>query len=1014
MATATSTETVFIEFVVDDKQIENAQQTLLRNGQIDKKAADQFKATNAELARRQQVIDGLNKQLKSTEDQNAKTIAAMEARIEQFITDFVSGFSEGIVDTLKEAGFEFDEFGKLINKNNENTEKSSKSLKAQLKQMTLQLAEMKLRGEDNTEQYFALAKAAGELKDTISDAAQQVNNFASDTSKLDGAIQTVQGLAGAFAVAQGAVGLFTDDNEQLQEVMLKVNSALAILQGLQTIGNALQKESAAATFLQTVAQKAYNIVVGESIGLMAVLRVAFATTGIGAVVLGLTALVFWLKSTSAATKQLTKDITGFNDTLEAQQTDINKTLQQSARIQNELAAAAKARGDKQSEITQAEINDLLSTQEAIKSIEEENRGRAEIAQETINKIRTGEQEFNQDLLDESQKFLDGYQKIQQQRLDTASQVRIKIIEREKQLQTEQLQAVADGIDGRLALARKNSAEELSLAKQSARAQAAIALNEAGDNTEKRILIERQLQAKIRELNAEFARVQQNDRVVAAETALQKIQAAREDITVRQSQKEIDAEKKVIQEKAALDLLATGLTEKQKTAIREKALLDQLQLQKEFNKQSTADAINDQISLNNAQLSQLNKTNQERLGLTEQNIILQAQLEIDAAKGEADKITAIRAKMDEDIRTARLATLQKSLEEELAMDAARNGAITRANERIVANTRKSLSERINAVNRLAGIELDAIYKQEDALDESLKRGLISQQDYNLKLAQLKDKELEVVENTELKKRELQKETFQKQVQFTVDTANQVLQIISDFGQQQTDREQMRIDEQRKQIDALKDAGAITEKEAAARQKRLDAEENALKRKQAQRDKAIALFQAIINAAAATVKALAEGGPVFAAIVAALGAAQVALIASKPIPKFGKGKKNNYEGPAEIGETGPELWQHNGDMYLAKKSSVVWVGKHDKVFNPAETIAMLERNAMQPYIVKDAQTKEYHHIADGGNMIDYDKLGKVISSNMPQMGLNINEKGLLTWFKKGNSMETYLDNRRGFKK
>src|SRR5262245_60346836 len=105
MAVST-TETVFIDFVVNDEQIESAQDTLLRTGQIDKQAADQFKRTNAELARRQQTIDSLNKQLKTTQDQNAKSIADMEARLENFIKEFVEGFSEGIVDTLKEAGFE--------------------------------------------------------------------------------------------------------------------------------------------------------------------------------------------------------------------------------------------------------------------------------------------------------------------------------------------------------------------------------------------------------------------------------------------------------------------------------------------------------------------------------------------------------------------------------------------------------------------------------------------------------------------------------------------------------------------------------------------------------------------------------------------------------------------------------------------------------------------------------------------------------------------------------------------
>jgi hypothetical protein len=1004
-------EEIIIKFDVDDKQLEASLDKLRKNGQLDAASAEQFKKLNAELSKRDVLIKQLQKDMTDLEAKNQKTLEELGGKVEDFVTGFVEGIQEGVLDALKEAGYEFDEFGKVIQKNNDDTKKSTGSLRGELKRLNIELAEMKLRGEDNTQQYQELAQRAGEIKDAIGDAANEINNFASDTSKLDGAIQVAQGLAGAFAVAQGAIGLFGVDSEKLQEVLLKVNSALAVLQGLQTIGNALQKESAAATFVNTVALQIYNVVVGESIGLMKAFRIALAATGIGAVVVGLTLLVEYLGQTSKATKQLTKDLTAFNDTIEAQQKDLNKSLAQNARLREEEAARAKARGAVQSDINKAEIEDLISTRDAIRATQEENRKRYEIAQQTIDRLRTGEQEFNADLLDQAQKYIDNYEKIQDQRLDIANQIRIKAIENEKQIRLEGLQAVADGLEGRLALARKNSAQELGLAKESARANAAIDLLNAGENAAKRLLIQRQLQAKLRELDAEFARVQQQDRVTQAETALAKIQSAREGVSTRQSKEEIDAEKKVIQQKARLDLLATGLTEKQKTAIREQSLLDQLKLQRDFTKQAAVDAINDQISLNQVQLNQLNITNEDKLHLTEENIILAAQLEIDAALGQADKIKAIRAKMNEDIREARNVSIEAALQYELQLTEALTGSIRRANERVVADQRKSLSQRIAAVNELAEMQLTALDKEEVALIKQLNAKLISQQEYNLKIAQLTDKEVEIVEAAELKKRELQKETTQKQFQFAVDTASQILQLIQQFGQQQTDAQQIRIDEQHKQIDELKDAGAITEKEAIARQKRLDVQEAALKRKQAQRDKSIALFQAIINAAAATVKALVEGGPIFAAIVAALGAAQVALIASKPIPKFGKGKKNSYEGYAEIGETGPELWQHDGDMYLAKKSSVVWVGRQDKVFNPNETLAMLEKNSMKPYIIKDAQSNQYYQAP--GAVIDYDKLGDVIAKNIPQLGLNITEKGLVMLLRNGNMMEKYLDNRRGFK-
>jgi len=83
-------------------------------------------------------------------------------------------------------------------------------------------------------------------------------------------------------------------------------------------------------------------------------------------------------------------------------------------------------------------------------------------------------------------------------------------------------------------------------------------------------------------------------------------------------------------------------------------------------------------------------------------------------------------------------------------------------------------------------------------------------------------------------------------------------------------------------------------------------NKLKREQAKKDKAIAIFGAIINTAAAVVKTFADWGfplgIVFAAIMGALGIAQIALIASEPLPmRRGAYVKGGHGGvQAEIGE------------------------------------------------------------------------------------------------------------------
>ena len=63
---------------------------------------------------------------------------------------------------------------------------------------------------------------------------------------------------------------------------------------------------------------------------------------------------------------------------------------------------------------------------------------------------------------------------------------------------------------------------------------------------------------------------------------------------------------------------------------------------------------------------------------------------------------------------------------------------------------------------------------------------------------------------------------------------------------------------------------------------------IRRRQAQDEKALAIFQATINIANAIIAAIPKG-PAAIAIASAIGAAQLAVIASKPIPKFKKGSK-----------------------------------------------------------------------------------------------------------------------------
>lgn len=159
------------------------------------------------------------------------------------------------------------------------------------KTLTQELIKLKLAGKDNTAQYIELKNVAGELRDTIGDASAEISQAGSDTRGLDKAIRAVTAITAGFSIAQGASALFGDENENLQKTLLKVNSAMLILNGLQQIQEELRKKDTIFIGLQTKAQALYNVVIGQSVGVMKALRLAFAGLGIGIIVAGVYLLV---------------------------------------------------------------------------------------------------------------------------------------------------------------------------------------------------------------------------------------------------------------------------------------------------------------------------------------------------------------------------------------------------------------------------------------------------------------------------------------------------------------------------------------------------------------------------------------------------------------------------------------------------------------------------------------------------------------------------------------------------
>lgn len=114
-----------------------------------------------------------------------------------------------------------------------------------------------------------------------------------------------------------------------------------------------------------------------------------------------------------------------------------------------------------------------------------------------------------------------------------------------------------------------------------------------------------------------------------------------------------------------------------------------------------------------------------------------------------------------------------------------------------------------------------------------------------------------------------------------------------------------------IEKLENSGVITKEEAEARKraaeqttanknKELEKKKETLQQKQAKWEKANAISQSIIATALAVSRALPN--MVLAALVGALGAAQLATIIAQPIPKYAKGTDNHPGGLAIVGDGG----------------------------------------------------------------------------------------------------------------
>jgi len=201
-----------------------------------------------------------------------------------------------------------------------------KNLKQELRSIENELNRMAESGDTGSKAFQELQKRAGQVKDQIGDTKSAIKALASDTFRLDAFSQAAQGIAGGFAAAQGAIALFGSENKAVEEAIKKTQGAMALLQGVTTITNVLQKESAFMLGVNTIAQKAYAFAVGTSTGAMKAFRIALASTGILVVVSAIVMAADALGAFSDAEEEAEDKIKKTNEALKERKNALDENM----------------------------------------------------------------------------------------------------------------------------------------------------------------------------------------------------------------------------------------------------------------------------------------------------------------------------------------------------------------------------------------------------------------------------------------------------------------------------------------------------------------------------------------------------------------------------------------------------------------------------------------------------------------------------------------------------------------
>tara|TARA_Y100001973_G_scaffold25646_1_gene38436 strand:- start:7565 stop:9484 length:1920 start_codon:yes stop_codon:yes gene_type:complete len=166
-----------------------------------------------------------------------------------------------------------------------------KPLNTKIGEMEDALYQLAAAGDTSSKEFKDLSRQIGDYKKVIIDTDLKIDGMAQTTAQnLGGALG---GVTSGFELGTGAMGAFGVESDKVQAALLRVQSAMAISQGIQGIRESIPSFRKMGDAIQNneKVQKLFNFAVGGGTKAIKLMRVALVSLGIGAIIVAVGALI---------------------------------------------------------------------------------------------------------------------------------------------------------------------------------------------------------------------------------------------------------------------------------------------------------------------------------------------------------------------------------------------------------------------------------------------------------------------------------------------------------------------------------------------------------------------------------------------------------------------------------------------------------------------------------------------------------------------------------------------------